>query len=85
MSLANASVELRFRVREKIGLAAFVDAGEVWTDGSWSGDSYWHAGAGAGVRYDTPVGPLRFDVAAPLGNGDSDDGVQVYLGLGQAF
>ncbi|MDB6178131.1 autotransporter assembly complex protein TamA [Paracoccus sp. Z330] len=85
MSLANASAEVRFRVRNNIGLAAFVDAGEVWTEGSWSGESYWHAGAGAGVRYNTPVGPLRFDIAAPLGNGDTDDGVQVYLGLGQAF
>lgn len=85
MSVASASAELRLQVRENIGLVLFADYGRVWGDSSWSGDSGWHAGAGAGVRYNTPIGPLRFDIAAPVGNGDTDDGVQVYLGLGQAF
>lgn len=85
MSVANASAELRFQVRERIGLVMFADYGRVWSDSAFSGDSGWHAGAGAGVRYKTPIGPLRFDIATPVGNGDTDDGVQVYLGLGQAF
>ncbi|WP_411957104.1 autotransporter assembly complex protein TamA [Paracoccus homiensis] len=85
MSIFNASAEIRYQLREKIGVVGFVDYGRVWTDEAWSGDSGWHAGVGAGVRYDTPIGPLRFDIATPLGNGDTDDGVQVYLGLGQAF
>lgn len=85
MSIVNASAEIRFQVREKIGLVAFADYGQVWDDSSWSGVSYWQAGAGAGVRYKTPIGPLRFDIAGPLGNGDTNDGVQLYLGLGQAF
>ncbi|MDN5569300.1 MAG: BamA/TamA family outer membrane protein, partial [Paracoccus sp. (in: a-proteobacteria)] len=84
MSVANATAEIRFQVREKIGLVGFVDYGQVWTDGSFGGDSGNHSGAGVGVRYDTPVGPLRFDVAAPVG-GETDSGVQLYLGLGQAF
>lgn len=84
MSVANATAEIRYQVREKIGLVTFYDYGQVWTDGSFGGDSGSHAGAGVGVRYDTPVGPLRFDIAAPV-SGDDDNGVQFYLGLGQAF
>ena len=86
MSIVTLTAETRIQLREKIGLAFFADAGRVWEDSTWSGPSGWQAGAGAGVRYKTPIGPLRFDLAAPVGGGDGDDGgMQVYIGLGQAF
>ena len=87
MSIATLTAEARIQVRERIGLALFADAGRVWEDSAFSGNSGWQAGAGAGVRYKTPIGPLRFDLAVPVGGGDGDDdsGVQVYIGLGQAF
>ena len=86
MSVVNLTAEARIQVREKIGTAVFVDAGRVWDDGGFSGGTDWHAGVGAGVRYKTPIGPLRFDLAVPLGGGyDDDSGLQVYIGLGQAF
>ncbi|MBU2957207.1 autotransporter assembly complex family protein [Paracoccus sp. 1_MG-2023] len=84
MSTATATAEFRFQVREKIGLVAFADYGRVWEDGAFDGGSGEQVGAGVGVRYDTPVGPLRFDVAGPV-SGDTANGVQLYLGLGQAF
>ncbi|WP_313136713.1 autotransporter assembly complex protein TamA [Paracoccus jeotgali] len=84
-SLVNASMEARFQVREKIGAVAFLDASQIWDDGAWKGETKWHAGAGVGVRYDTPIGPLRFDVATPIHGNDEDSKVQLYLGLGQAF
>lgn len=84
MSVANMTAEMRFQVRPKIGMAVFADAGQVWSEGGFGGESDWHAGAGVGVRYLTPIGPLRFDIAGPVG-GDTGSGVQVYLGLGQAF
>ena len=83
-SLATLSAEIRWQVRERIGVVAFADYGEVWTQDGWTGGSDAHSGAGIGVRYDTPIGPLRFDVAGPTG-GDTGEGVQLYLGLGQAF
>ena len=41
-------------------------------------------GAGLGLRYETGFGPIRLDVAAPI-HGDTGDGVQIYIGLGQSF
>lgn len=84
MSIATVNAELRFQVKKKIGLVGFVDYGRVWSDGAFDGTSGDHAGAGVGIRYDTPIGPLRFDVAGPVG-GDTGRGAQLYLGLGQAF
>lgn len=84
MSIANLNAELRWQVRERIGLVLFADYGKVWTESGFGGNSDWHSGAGVGIRYDTPIGPLRFDVAGPTG-GDTGNGVQLYLGLGQAF
>ncbi|MDO5647023.1 autotransporter assembly complex family protein [Paracoccus sp. (in: a-proteobacteria)] len=84
MSIATATAEIRYQVRERIGVVAFADYGRVWTDGGFGGDFGSHAGAGLGVRYDTPIGPLRFDVAGPV-SGNTGSGVQLYLGLGQAF
>ena len=84
MSVANLTGEVRAQVRQNIGVVAFADAGRVWADSGFTGDTDWHAGAGVGIRYRTPIGPLRLDVAGPVG-GDTGEGVQLYLGLGQAF
>jgi translocation and assembly module TamA len=77
------SLELRTKVGDRLGLVGFLDAGRVSTDGFLSqGD--WHAGAGLGLRYDTGLGPIRVDLAAPVG-GSTGKGVQIYVGLGQSF
>ncbi|KPQ05992.1 MAG: autotransporter translocation and assembly module outer membrane component TamA [Rhodobacteraceae bacterium HLUCCA12] len=83
---AALSGELRARVSERFGLAVFADAGYV-SAGTFDGASDWHAGAGAGVRYNTPIGPMRLDIAAPLRRNAraAGSGIQIYLGIGQAF
>ncbi|MDO6732411.1 autotransporter assembly complex family protein [Marinovum sp. 2_MG-2023] len=81
-AFASLSAEMRFSVTDTIGLVAFADAGFIGHDGFDAGNS--HAGAGLGLRYNTPVGPIRLDVAAPVA-GETGDGVQVYIGIGQAF
>lgn len=82
--MAIVSAEVRARVTEKIGVVGFVDAGQIGAGGFSGGDSNWHAGAGLGLRYETGFGPIRLDVAAPV-HGDTGDGVQIYIGLGQSF
>ena len=42
-------------------------------------------GAGVGLRYGTPFGPLRIDVAVPLNKGPLDPDYGIYAGIGQAF
>lgn len=78
------STELRADVTDTIGLVGFVDAGYVGASSFFEGAGEWHAGAGVGLRYDTGIGPVRLDVAAPIG-GSTGDGVQIYVGIGQSF
>lgn len=83
-SVVEASLEARYAWRKNIGLVAFVDAGSVSTD-EFSNFSDAKFGAGIGLRYNTPAGPIRLDVAAPLNPTDFDDPVQIYISFGQAF
>ncbi len=78
------SVEARMRVTDTIGVVGFVDMGRVDADGFFTDEGNYHAGAGLGLRYATPVGPLRLDAAMPVA-GDTGEGLQLYIGLGQAF
>ena len=84
MAFAALSGEVRARVTQSIGVVGFFDAGYVGA--SDFGDGDWQAGAGLGLRYATGFGPIRLDVAAPVkGSVDTGDGVQIYVGIGQAF
>jgi len=85
-SFLEASLEMRVRVTETIGLAAFVDGGNVYDNNTpeLGEDILW--GAGIGLRYFTSFGPIRLDIAVPLDKRDGvDDDFQVYFGIGQAF
>lgn len=83
-SFAALSAEARVPLGEQLGVVAFADAGLVSSGSYWNDTSNWHAGAGLGVRYKTPIGPIRLDLAAPVA-GDTGDGIQIYVGIGQAF
>ncbi len=78
------SGELRYRVTDTIGVVGFVDAGNAYASLLPRLDGL-KVGVGAGLRYLTPVGPIRLDVAVPLQRGPNDPSVGIYVGLGQAF
>ena len=85
-SLIETSGELRLRFTEEIGGVAFVDAGNAYASSTPDFSETLYVGAGTGVRYYSPIGPLRFDVAFPLNGKDiGEDGYQIYVSLGQAF
>lgn len=83
-SLAAGTVEFRQRFGESFGAAAFLDAGQVATKSSPFGGNL-KAGAGVGLRYYTPFGPIRADFAVPLNKERGDDAFEIYVGIGQAF
>ncbi|MBV0912438.1 BamA/TamA family outer membrane protein [Rhodobacteraceae bacterium ASV31] len=83
-SFAAASLEVRQSVTDNFQAVGFVDYGFLTASSGFSGASGSHAGAGLGIRYTTPVGPIRFDVATPI-SGNTGQGLQFYIGIGQAF
>jgi len=84
-ALLALSAEIRTEVTDKISIVGFFDYGAVDAGSFVSSDSPRHSGAGLGIRYDVAgIGPLRFDVATPV-SGTTGDGVQFYIGIGQAF
>lgn len=84
-SLVEASAEIRTRLTQSIGLVGFVDAGYVGAKSIPDFSQTFKVGVGAGLRYFTGLGPLRFDVAVPLDRDRHDPSVAFYVGLGQAF
>jgi len=82
-SFLGLSAEARVGVTDTIGVVLFADAGFIGPD-SWVENGQWQSGAGIGLRYKTGVGPIRVDIAGPV-SGNTGDGVQFYIGIGQAF
>jgi translocation and assembly module TamA len=78
------TVELRQRLDADLGVAAFVDAGQVGTT-SVPLQTKVYVGAGLGLRYYTPIGAIRLDAAVPVNKQPGNDTFEVYVGLGQAF
>ncbi|WP_342777323.1 autotransporter assembly complex protein TamA [Ruegeria sediminis] len=84
-SFLGLSGEVRGHVTGKLSLVGFYDFGTVDTSSFIGADAEFHSGAGLGVRYDLGgFGPLRVDLAFPV-QGDTGDGFQFYIGIGQAF
>jgi translocation and assembly module TamA len=77
-------LEFRQRFYTNWGAVAFVDAGQVSASLKPLPDDI-RVGAGAGMRYYTPIGPIRFDIAVPVSRRPGEDSFEVYVGLGQAF
>jgi translocation and assembly module TamA len=85
LSSAEASLELRYKLTQSIGLVPFVDAGNVYDSNLPDLSRRLFIGTGIGLRYYTALGPLRFDLATPLHRRDGDGLIQIYVSLGQAF
>ncbi len=92
-SMEAVNLELRQRVGTNLGFVTFVDGGGVSSRSgslnpggvsSASGNVY-RVGVGAGVRYYTSIGPIRFDLAVPTKRRPNDDRFEIYIGLGEAF
>lgn len=76
--LVTGSLEYQYNFSGSWWSATFVDAGNA-SDDVFKQDL--KTGAGLGVRWASPVGPVRFDIATPINDRDNNS-VQFYIGLG---
>jgi translocation and assembly module TamA len=82
-SLNEGAIEGRYRFGN-FGVVAFLDAGQSYesTTPKFSDIRY---GVGIGGRFYTNFGPMRLDVATPLGRRPGEARINVYVSIGQAF
>ena len=86
-SFLGVQTEVRRKVTKNISVVGFYDWGFIGED-SWAGSAgESHSGAGLGLRYTTPIGPIRVDLGVPVSGPRDDDpsAFQIYIGIGQAF
>ncbi len=74
-NLAVFSIEAEHRFTKQWGAAAFVDAGDAF-----DGSPHAHVGVGVGLRWRSPVGPVRIDIAHGLN--DPDSPVRLHINIG---
>jgi outer membrane protein assembly complex protein YaeT len=84
-SLLVGSVELRFPISGDLGGVVFIDAGNVYSGAPAYDLSELRFGIGPGIRYNTPVGPLRIDFGVALNPRDGDPFGRLDFSIGQAF
>jgi outer membrane protein assembly complex protein YaeT len=87
------SEEVRAIIRGNFGAVLFLDAGNVWADSFGYKLNDLRYSVGPGLRYQTPVGPIRFDLGYQLNptpelvvNGQSNfRRWRLHFSIGQAF
>ncbi len=76
--MITGSIEYQLRVKGKWWGAVFLDVGRADNDFEFSN---LKKGAGVGVRWESPLGPIKLDIAKPVGD-SGENGIQFYIGLG---
>ena len=84
LSLFETSLEVRRDIGQKFQAVAFIDAGAIGFQETPNFNNLRY-GAGVGVRYKLPFGPVRADIAIPLDKREGDAEFQLYISIGQAF
>ena len=93
ISMFEASAEARVPLRGSLSSVLFVDAGNAWTDSFQLHIEDLRYTVGTGLRYLTPIGPVRVDLGYQVNPipGLLVDGVpetrrwRVHFSIGQAF
>ncbi len=85
LSYFEASLEARIRVTDTIGIVPFVDAGSAFDSALPSFNSSIRESVGLGLRYFTPIGPIRIDFAVPVARRPGESKFGVLIGVGEAF
>jgi outer membrane protein insertion porin family len=81
--IVNSEFRIPLPVKKGLGVVAFYDGGNVFRRIGFHGQ--YTNSLGFGVRYATPVGPIRVDIGHNLNAPPGVGGIQYFITLGQAF
>ncbi len=79
------NLELRTSLGKGFGLVTFLDGGNVWVKANDIELSEMKYTAGIGLRYNTPVGPLRVDYGHKLQREEGESKGEIHFSIGHAF
>ena len=79
------NLEYRFPLFGALGGTVFYDAGNVWADWREMDPADLKGGVGLGVRYLSPIGPLRLDVGYKLDREPGEEEYAISVSFGNPF
>jgi len=84
--ILNSEVRFPLHINKNLGGVVFYDGGNVYSAINLPNfvNNYTNT-VGIGLRYSTPIGPIRIDVGRNLNPVSGISATQYYITLGQAF
>jgi outer membrane protein assembly factor BamA len=84
--ILNSEFRFPLPIKKGLGVVAFYDGGNVFQHVGFGGfGSIYTNTVGFGLRYKTPVGPVRVDIGHNLNAPGGISATQIFVTLGQAF
>lgn len=84
-AFAMGNLELRINVGKGFGIVTFFDAGNVWKKAEDMDITTLKYTTGLGLKYNTPVGPLRVDYGHKLNRERGESSGEIHFSIGHAF
>jgi outer membrane protein insertion porin family len=84
-SEARFPIPVTIPIIKHLGGVVFYDGGNVFSRIGFTHDGEYSNTVGFGLRYQTPVGPIRFDIGHNLNPSPGFNANQIFVTLGQAF
>jgi outer membrane protein insertion porin family len=81
--IVNSEFRIPVPIWKGFGVVAFYDGGNVFANIGFHGQ--YTNSVGGGLRYATPVGPIRFDIGHNLNTPPGITSTQYFITIGQAF
>jgi outer membrane protein insertion porin family len=86
MLIVNAEARIPLPIKKGLSIVPFYDGGNIFPHVGFSRfTSLYSDTVGLGVRYLTPIGPIRFDLGRNLNPVQGVNATQYFIGIGQAF
>ena len=82
-SVLEGNLEFRYKLFWRLSGAVFLDVGNVWLPSFAYHINELAYATGGGLRLETPIGPIRFDLGFPIYNQKKSP--QFFISVGQSF